>query len=186
MMPTSSRTPWVIVSGDLTTWGGMDRANYELAAYLAEEGLSVHIVAHFVAEPLAQHPSVTWHKALDSRDAVVVLQPNRKNHPDLPNVPQAIKFAKGEEGRKMIEVGIHGDSDIVRTYTLPPGTPKDRVQLLRRAFDATLKDPEFVADAKKSRLNVDPIPAEEIEKDISGLFKLDPGLVAKLKDVLYN
>jgi len=130
--------------------------------------------------------SVTWRKALDSGDAVVVLQANRKNHPDLPNVPQAIKFAKGEEGRKMIEVGIHGDSDIVRTYTLPPGTPKDRVQLLRRAFDATLKDPEFVADAKKSRLNVDPIPAEEIEKDISGLFKLDPGLVAKLKDVLYN
>ena len=103
-------------------------------------------------------------------------KPTADNHPDLPNVPQAIKFAKGEEGRKMIEVGIHGDSDIVRTYTLPPGTPKDRVQLLRRAFDATLKDPEFVADAKKSRLNVDPIPAEEIEKDISGLFKLDPAL----------
>ena len=39
----------------------------------------------------------------------------------------------------MIEVGIHGDSDIVRPYTLPPGTPKDRVQLLRKAFDATLK-----------------------------------------------
>lgn len=60
------------------------------------------------------------------------------------------------------------------------------LQLLRRAFDATLKDPEFLADAKKYRLNVEPIAAEEIEKDISGLFKLDPGLVAKLKDVLYN
>ncbi|MGZ8488270.1 MAG: hypothetical protein ACXWW4_07040, partial [Candidatus Binatia bacterium] len=81
---------------------------------------------------------------------------------------------------------IHGDSDIVRTYTLPPGTPKDRVQLLRKAFDATLKDAEFIADAKKSRLNVEPIPVTAIEKDITGLFKLDPALITQLKDVLYN
>jgi tripartite-type tricarboxylate transporter receptor subunit TctC len=130
--------------------------------------------------------SVTWRKALDTGDTVVVLQANRKTHPELANVPQAIKFAKTEEARRMIDVGIHGDSDIVRTYTLPPGTPKDRVLALRTAFDATLKDPDFVADAKKSRLNIGPIPVEDIEKDIAGLFKLDPALVSKLKDVLYN
>jgi tripartite-type tricarboxylate transporter receptor subunit TctC len=130
--------------------------------------------------------SVTWRKALDTGDAVVVLQANRKTHPDLPNVPQASKFAKSEEARKMIDVGIHGDSDIVRTYTLPPATPKDRVLALRKAFGATLKDPDFVADAKKSKLNIGPIPVEDIEKDIAGLFKLDPALVAKLKDVLYK
>jgi len=130
--------------------------------------------------------SVTWRKALDTGDAVVVLQANRKTHADLPNVPQAIKFAKGDEGRRLIEVGIHSDSDIVRTYTLPPGTPKDRVQLLRKAFEATLADPEFLADAKKSKLNVDPIPVADIERDIANLFKLDPALVAKLKEILYN
>jgi tripartite-type tricarboxylate transporter receptor subunit TctC len=130
--------------------------------------------------------SVTWRKALDTGDTVVVLQANRKTHPELANVPQAIKFAKTDEARRMIDVGIHGDSDIVRTYTLPPGTPKDRVLALRTAFDATLKDPDFVADAKKSRLNIGPIPVEDIEKDIAGLFKLDPALVSKLKDVLYN
>jgi tripartite-type tricarboxylate transporter receptor subunit TctC len=130
--------------------------------------------------------SVTWRKALETGDAKVVLQANRRTHPDLPQVPQAIKFAKTEDGRKMIEVGIHGDSDIVRTYTLPPGTPKDRVKLLRAAFDATLKDSEFLADAKKSKLNVDPVPVEAIEKDIAGLFKLDPALLNKLKEILYN
>jgi tripartite-type tricarboxylate transporter receptor subunit TctC len=130
--------------------------------------------------------SVTWRKGLDSGDVVVILQANRKTHPDLPNVPQAIQLAKTEEGRRMIDVGIHGDSDIVRTYTLPPGTPKDRVQILRKAFEATLKDPEFVGDAKKSRLNVDPVAPDEIEKDVAGLFKLDPALVSKLKEVLYN
>ena len=130
--------------------------------------------------------SVTWRKALDTGEAVVVLQSNRRTHPDLVNVPQAIKFAKTEEARKMIEIGIHGDSDIVRTYTLPPGTPKERVNLLRKAFDATLKDAEFLADAKKSRLNVEPISANEIEKEIAKLFKLDRALITKLKDILYN
>jgi tripartite-type tricarboxylate transporter receptor subunit TctC len=130
--------------------------------------------------------SVTWRKALDSGDAIPVLQANRRTHPDLPKVPQAIKFAKSDEGRKLIEIGIHADSDIVRTYTLPPETPKDRVQLLRKAFDATLKDAEFLADAKKSKLNVDPVPVDEVEKEIAGLFKLDAATVARLKDVLYN
>jgi tripartite-type tricarboxylate transporter receptor subunit TctC len=130
--------------------------------------------------------SVTWRKALDSGDAVVVLQANRKTHPDLPQVPQAIKLAKTEEGRRIIDVVIHRDSEIVRTYTLPPGTPKDRVQTLRAAFDATLKDPEFLADAEKSKLNVDPVPVVEVEKDIQDLFKLDSGTISKLKDILYN
>ena len=129
---------------------------------------------------------VTWRKALESGDAVVVLQANRKNHPDLPKIPQAISLAKTDEGRKMIEVGIHGDSEIVRTYTLPPGTPKDRVQLLRAAFESALKDPEFAAEGRKSELTVDFVSGPEAEKIISGLFKLDSALTAKLKDVLYN
>mgnify|MGYP001157813815 FL=1 len=128
----------------------------------------------------------TWRKAIESGDAVVVLQANRKNHPELPQVPQAIKLAKTEDTRRIIDVGIHADSDIVRTYTLPPGTPKDRVQILRKAFDDTIKDAEFLADAKKSNLSVEPVPVDEIERDISALFKLDPGLVAKLRDILYN
>ena len=115
-----------------------------------------------------------------------MLQAVPKAHADLPKVPVAVELAKTDEAKKLIQAGIHDTAAITRPYALPPGTPKDRVQLLRRAFYATLKDPEFIADAKKSRLNVDPIPAEEIEKDILGLFKLDPGLVAKLKDVLYN
>ena len=128
----------------------------------------------------------TWRKAIESGDAVVVLQANRKNHPELPQVPQAIKLAKTEDARRIIDVGIHADSDIVRTYTLPPGTPKDRVQVLRKAFDDTLKDAEFLADAKKSNLSVVPVPVDDIERDISALFKLDPGLVTKLKNLLYN
>lgn len=129
---------------------------------------------------------VTWRKALESGDVVVVLQAARKSREDLSKVPQAISLTKTDEARKLIEVGIHGDNEIVRTYTLPPGTPKDRVQILRKAFEDTLKDPEFVAEAKKADLTISLVPGEEAEKIVSGLFKLDPALIAKLKEILYN
>src|SRR5262245_57819695 len=114
------------------------------------------------------------------------MQASQQTRADLPKIPQTINLAKTDETRKLIEMNIHGDNEIVRTYTLPPATPKDRVQVLRKAFEDTLKDPEFLADAKKSKLNVDPVSADAIEKDISSLFKLDPAMVGKLKDVLYN
>lgn len=129
---------------------------------------------------------VTWRKGLETGDVVVVMQASRQTRADLPKIPQAINLAKTDEARKLIEVGIHGDSEIVRTYTLPPGTPKDRVQILRKAFEDTLKDPEFVAESKKADLTINFVSGEEAEKIVSGLFKLDPPLVTKLKDILYD
>jgi tripartite-type tricarboxylate transporter receptor subunit TctC len=130
--------------------------------------------------------SATWRKPLDTGDVVVVMQAAPKPHPDLPKVPLAMSLAKTDEARQLLEVAVHGDSEIVRTYTLPPGTPKDRVQMLRRGFVETLKDPEFLAEAKKAKLGVNPVSGEEIEKTIGGLFKLEPKLLSKLKEILYN
>lgn len=130
--------------------------------------------------------SATWRKGLDAGDVTVVIQAASTPHPDLSKVPSAIKLAKTEEARQLIEVGIHSDSEIVRTYTLAPGTPKERVQILRKAFMETMKDPEFVADANKAKLGVDPVSPDEIEKMIAGLFKLDSAMVANLKKILYE
>ncbi|MBI2087849.1 MAG: hypothetical protein HYT78_03785, partial [Deltaproteobacteria bacterium] len=58
--------------------------------------------------------------------------------------------------------------------------------ILRKAFTDTMKDPEFVADATKAKLGVDPVSSEELERIIAGLFKLDAVLVARLKDILYK
>jgi tripartite-type tricarboxylate transporter receptor subunit TctC len=126
----------------------------------------------------------TWRKGLDAGEILVVIQTNPKRHPELAQVPNAIEEAKSEEARELIRAGIHDAEAMTRPYALPPGTPKDRVQLLRKAFLGTLKDPSFVAEAKKSNLDVDPVAGEELEKLIEGVFKLPPPLVAKLKDVL--
>jgi tripartite-type tricarboxylate transporter receptor subunit TctC len=127
---------------------------------------------------------VMWNKSLQSRDAVVVLQAIPQSHPDLPKVPLAISFAKTEDARQLIQTGIHDLNAIIRPYVLPPGTAKEQVQLLRKAFTDMLKDPEFLADAKKSKLDLDPVDGEGVERTVNRLFQLSPALVANLKEVL--
>ena len=84
----------------------------------------------------------------------------------------------------LLKFGGHDPSAITRPYAVAPGTPKDRVGLLRKAFVDSLKDPEFIADAKKSRLDTDPLTGEEIEKIVGQLFKMNASLVSQLKEIL--
>lgn len=127
---------------------------------------------------------VTWRKALEAGEIAIVLQVTPKPLADLPNVPVASSLARTEEARQLISAGIIVPTAISRLYALPPATPADRVQTLRAAFLATLRDPEFLADAKRARLEIDPIGGEELERLVGDLFKLDPAVAAKLKGIL--
>lgn len=126
----------------------------------------------------------TWRKAIESGQVVVVLQSAPKASPDLPKVPVAISFAKTAEARQLIEAGIHTPSSITYTYSLPPGTPKDRVQILRKAFSDTVKDKDFLGDAAKANLEIAPFSGEEVERNIETLFRTPQAVVAKLKEVI--
>jgi tripartite-type tricarboxylate transporter receptor subunit TctC len=125
----------------------------------------------------------TWSAAIRSGDAIVVLQILNKPHPELPHVPLAINYAKSDEARQLIQVGIQDPSNYYRPYVAPPGTPKDRVRILRKAFSDTMKDPELLADAAKSKLDIEPVSAEELERTVAGLFKLSPSLLSRLKEI---
>ena len=126
-----------------------------------------------------------WVKEVESGAVMVVLQmlPNGR-HPDLPRVPSILDYVKDEEGRKIVQTGVFDYGSIARPYVLPPGTPKDRVIILRKALADTYKDPEFVADAKKARLDMAPLSGEELEKIVERTYNLDKALVAKLKEIL--
>jgi tripartite-type tricarboxylate transporter receptor subunit TctC len=131
-------------------------------------------------------PRTVWQQNLERGDVIPVLQVTPKPAPDFPKIPLAIDLAKTDDARKLIEIGVHSDSAIALTYALPPGTPKDLLINLRRAFVATMKDEEFIAELKKARLDVDPVAGEELEKIINDAFKLDPALIGKLKEIFYN
>jgi tripartite-type tricarboxylate transporter receptor subunit TctC len=126
----------------------------------------------------------TWQNALQTGNVIVVLQATPKPLPDLPEVPMALNFAKTEEARRLIQIGIQDQGAITRLYALPPGTPKERTRILRKAFMDTLKDSEFIADARKGRLDIDPTTGEELETIVNDRFKLETAFSTKLKEIL--
>jgi tripartite-type tricarboxylate transporter receptor subunit TctC len=127
----------------------------------------------------------TWRAGLEGGQVVVVLQLTDKGFPDLPGVPLAINLAKTDEARQLIQMA-HYAGAYARPFYLPPGVPKDRVRTLRTAFEATLKDPAFLAEAEKTKLTIEPVSGDDLTRMIHGLFALDPALLAKLKSILYQ
>lgn len=125
-----------------------------------------------------------WRQGLDSGNVSIILQVNPKPHPELAKVPNAIDHAPNENGRQLLKYGGHDPAAITRLYAVAPGTPKDRVATLRKAFTEVMKHPDFIADAQKSKLDTDPLSGEEIDKIVASLFKMEPGLVNQLKDIL--
>ena len=126
----------------------------------------------------------TWRGEVESGNLIVVLQDIPKRHPDLPNVPLDVDFAKTEEARKLLQVGAHSLGPTARPFVLPPGTPKERVQVLRNAYMDTMKNPEFLAEAKKANLDITPADGAELERNVKENFNLEPALVAKLREIL--
>jgi hypothetical protein len=129
---------------------------------------------------------VTWRNALQTGDLIVVLQIVAKPFPELPNVPLAINLAKTDEARHLIKIGVQDAAAYARPFVLPPGTTKDRVELLRKAFNDTLADKAFLAETEKAGLRLDPVTGEELKKMVVDLRTLDAGFLAKLKGILYQ
>ena len=108
-----------------------------------------------------------------------------KSH-DIPaEVPLALDKVPSEEMRQILRVHLAGQA-FGRPFAAPPGIPADRKAALRAAFDATMKDPEFVSEAKKAGLEVSPITGAEIDGLLAGIYALPPDLIEKAKQVMKN
>jgi tripartite-type tricarboxylate transporter receptor subunit TctC len=95
-------------------------------------------------------------------------------------VPRIWDYVKSEDDRKTLSV-IFSQLDFGRPYVLPPGVPADRVEAYRKAFDATMKDPEFLAEAAKIKLNIDPLPGAEVQKIVEQIYATPPEQVERAK-----
>jgi tripartite-type tricarboxylate transporter receptor subunit TctC len=133
-----------------------------------------------------QSIKATWRKGIESGQMNVVVQTMPSAHPELANTPLVASLARSEEAKKLLQRGVYDPAAITLPYMLPPGATKERVQELRRAFQETVKDKDFLAEMSKAGLDIDPLSGEHVEKIVRGLFDLEKPLIAKLDEILYG
>jgi tripartite-type tricarboxylate transporter receptor subunit TctC len=113
----------------------------------------------------------------------LLVQLSLAKHPDLPDVPLITDLAKTEEQKQVLKL-IFARQTMGRPFLAPPGLPKDRADALKKAFMDTMKDPEFLAEAEKSNVEVTPVDAATIEKLVIDVYKTPPEIAARAAQVL--
>jgi tripartite-type tricarboxylate transporter receptor subunit TctC len=112
----------------------------------------------------------------------VVVQYSLTRHPELKDVPTTVELARNPEQAQILRA-VSSASEIGKFVLTTPETPADRVQALRQAFDAMVKDPEFVADAQKLRVELGPLPGAELQKIVAEIAGMPADVVAKVKAI---
>ncbi len=110
----------------------------------------------------------------------VFVQFSIKRHPELPDIPTAVDLARNDEERQILSA-IMAAAEVGSAFFTTPGLPADRLTALRRAFDATMKDPEFLAEVEKTRLAVSPMAGEDLQKLVAEVSNLSPALLEKIR-----
>ena len=96
----------------------------------------------------------------------LIIQLGTRKEPDLPDVPLLSEIIRGDARKEAIAQFVSLANTNARPVAAPPGVPADRVNLLRRAFDATMKDAEFLSDARRLRLEITPGTGEEVQRTV--------------------
>ena len=115
----------------------------------------------------------------------VLVQVGLDANPELTQmgVPTIWNFIKGEENRKVAELVV-SQQVFQRSYILPPTTPAEQVNILRAAFDATMQDPAFLADAEKMRISIAPLSGAKVQDIVEKLYATPKALVDRAKQVI--
>jgi tripartite-type tricarboxylate transporter receptor subunit TctC len=115
---------------------------------------------------------------IDAGELKVIASFAPERRPGFENVPTVYEYAKSDEDRQVLDF-MFGPQVLGRPHFAPPGVPVDRLAALRRAFDATMKDEAFLADAKKAGMDLDPFSGEEIEARIRALYATPQAIVER-------
>jgi tripartite-type tricarboxylate transporter receptor subunit TctC len=134
------------------------------------EGHSTSWVALKVAHP-------DW---IRDKNVNILVQFALKRHTDLPDVPTAVELARNDEEGAILRAVMNA-SEVGTAFFTSPGVPADRVTALRRAFDATTGDSGFLAEVEKTRLAVNPVTGEDLQKLVAEVSNLTPALLDKVR-----
>jgi tripartite-type tricarboxylate transporter receptor subunit TctC len=125
----------------------------------------------------------THKRWIDDKSITILVQLSLSKHPDLPDVPLVMDFAKSEDQQQIFKL-IFARQVMGRPYLAPPGVPKERAEALRKAFVDTMKDPEFLSDAEKSQLEINPVAGDEVENLVKELYQTPKPLADKAADFI--
>jgi hypothetical protein len=103
--------------------------------------------------------------------------------PDLPDVPASIELGKTKAERDVLAFFIN-NSTIGRAYAAPPGLAPDVLATLRRAFDDTMTDAQFLADCRASKLDVKPRPGEDLQDIVGRMVAINPDTRAFVREIV--
>jgi len=111
------------------------------------------------------------------------IQLNLAKNPELPDVPLITDYAQNDRQRQILRI-ILSRQTMGRPFMAPPGLPDERKAALRKAFDDTMKDPEFLAEAKARGQEVNPVSGAEIDKLLGELYRTPADVVAEAKTAI--
>lgn len=120
---------------------------------------------------------------ISEKKIIVLTQVALKRDPDLADVPLLMELGANEFDRKVLRF-LSADTAISRAVVTSPGVPADRVQALRRAFDATMVDTEFLAEAEKTKMDIGATTGEEAQAVAISLINTEKEVLARAKELM--
>ncbi len=124
------------------------------------------------------HPDWVKNKRIN-----ILAQLSLEKHPDLPNVPLIMDFAKTEEQKQIFRL-VFARQVMGRPFVAPPGVPPERVAALRKAFMDAMADPALLAEAKKLQLEITPVSGEKVQQLVEEVYQTPKAIADKVADAL--
>jgi tripartite-type tricarboxylate transporter receptor subunit TctC len=142
--------------------------------------------AHNISAHFGREPFDTWHKKNFDRHIVQTGGKRDPRMPDVPTVNELFEQYKTPDVTRRVAQVLLAGGDFGRPMLVTPGTPAERIKILRAAYDRALRDPELLREAEKGKMDVDPTSGEELEALIKKVMDQPPEVLARVRKMLDN
>jgi tripartite-type tricarboxylate transporter receptor subunit TctC len=113
----------------------------------------------------------------------VLLQAGAESRPELAGVPNVMTLARNDEEKQVLEY-LYAGQDIGRPFVAPPDLPPERLKMLRDAFNATMKDPEFAVDVKRNKFDLEPEDGEHLAALINKIYATPKAIIDRVSNLI--
>lgn len=140
--------------------------------------------AHSLSAHFGREPFDSWHKKNFDRHLVVTARKRDSNAADAPTLNEIFEQYKVPANSRRVSQILLASGDFGRPIVVTPGTPAERVKILREAFLKTMSDPEAMAEAKKGRMEIEVTSGEDLESLVKEIFDSPPEVIERAKKML--